>query len=148
MTSPSEELQGAIYRSLTADSGVMALIGGVFDRVQRANDGSPISSVWGDQQGYVSFGPEDTVYSSVECVDMERVTIQLDAWSRQVGRVHCKRIMAEVRRVLDGLDSLTDNALSLADVPQSRLMLDADGLTQHGVLTATFLVERVSPAQT
>lgn len=141
MPSPSEELQGSIFNALTADEPLMALISGVFDRVQRSSDGSAASSVWGSQNGYVSFGPEFVVYEDAECLDLQEVNLQLDVWSRQVGRVHCKRIIAEVRRVLMAMEELTVNALVLAEAPLTRITPDPDGLTTHGMIQLRYEVE-------
>lgn len=144
MADPAEELQGRIYTALTNDPAVMALVGGVFDRVQRNSDGTTAASVWGAQQGYISFGAEYTIHSYVECVTKQNPTLQIDIWSRQVGRIHAKRIMAEVLRVLRSIDSLDDNALGSVDISLTRLMADPDGLTIHGVIQVEFAVE-VSP---
>jgi hypothetical protein len=133
MSSPSEELQAAIYEALTADADMMALISGVYDRVP--------SSPFGEAEGYISFGPEFTIYEDVECIDLQEVNIQLDAWSRKVGRVHCKRIVAEARRVLLALPELTDNALVLAETPLTRILTDPDGLTTHGIISLRYEVE-------
>lgn len=141
MPSPSEELQGSIFNALTADEPLMALISGVFDRVQRSSDGSAASSVWGLQNGYVSFGPEFVVYEDAECLDLQEVNLQLDVWSREVGRVHCKRIIAEVRRVLMAMEELTINALILSKAPLTRITPDPDGLTTHGIINLRYEVE-------
>lgn len=141
MSSPSEELQRAIVTAFRADAALMALITDIYDRVQRATDGSAAPSVWGPQQGYISFGTEFTVYEDVECLDLQEVSMQLDVWSRQVGRVHCKRIVAEARRVLLAMDELTDNALVLAEAPLTRITVDPDGLTMRGLIQVRYEVE-------
>lgn len=139
--SASEELQGAIYAALSADDALQALISGVYDRVQRSSDGSAAPSVWGSQQGYISFGPEFVVYDDAECLELEEVNIQLDVWSRQVGRIHCKRIIAEARRVLMAMEELTVNALVLAETPLTRITQDPDGLTTRGLIQLRYEVE-------
>lgn len=132
---PSVELQAAIVAALRADATLMALISGVYDRVP--------SSPWGDANGYISFGPEFVVYEDAECLEIHEINIQLDAWSRQVGRVHCKRIVDEARRVLLGLDELTENALVLSEAPLTRIVADPDGLTMHGIINLRYEVEAV-----
>ncbi|WP_411838574.1 DUF3168 domain-containing protein [Paracoccus sp. ME4] len=141
MSAPSVELQGAIYAALKGDAPLMALISDVYDRVQRNDDGSAHASVWGAQQGYISFGPEFVIYEDAECLDLQEVNLQIDVWSRQVGRVHCKRIVAEARRVLLGVTELTDNALVLAEAPLSRITQDPDGLTTRGIIEIRYEVE-------
>ena len=144
MADPAEELQGLIHAALTSDAAVMALVSGVYDRVQLAADGTTAPSVWGQQQGYVSFGAEYTTHSFVECVTKQNPTLQIDIWSRQVGRIHAKRIMAEVLRVLRSIDSLSDNALGSVNITLTRLMPDPDGLTIHGIIQVEFAVEVVN----
>lgn len=141
MSDPSVELQAAIYTALNADADLMALVGGVYDRVQRSADGSAAPSVWGTQNGYISFGPEFVVYEDAECLELQEINLQIDVWSRQVGRVHCKRIVAEARRVLLALDELTENALVLSEIILSRITPDPDGLTMRGLIQLRYEVE-------
>ena len=141
MSDPTVELQAAIYTALNADADLMALVGGVYDRVQRSADGSAAPSVWGAQNGYISFGPEFVVYEDAECLDLREVNMQIDVWSRQVGRVHCKRIVAEARRVLLAVPELTENALVLAEAPLTRITQDPDGLTTRGLIQLRYEVE-------
>lgn len=133
MSSPSEELQAAIYAALTSDAVLMALINGVYDRVPDAP--------FGTNEAYISFGPEFTVYEDIECTEIEEINMQIDVWSRKVGRVHCKRIVAEARRVLLALPELTENALVLAETPLTRILTDPDGLTTHGIISLRYEVE-------
>lgn len=53
MTAPTLELQAAIVAAVESDTALMALINGIYDRVP--------SDPWGSAQGYISFGPEDTI---------------------------------------------------------------------------------------
>lgn len=141
MTAPSEELQAIIYEAMVTDAALMALISGVYDRVQRGNDGTAAPSVWGSQNGYISFGPEFVVYEDAECLDLQEVNMQIDVWSRKVGRVHCKQIVEQARRVLLALPELTENALVLAEISLSRITQDPDGLTTRGLIQLRYEVE-------
>ncbi|RNF32949.1 DUF3168 domain-containing protein [Paracoccus methylarcula] len=141
MGSPSLELQGAIVAALKADFAVMALISDVYDRVERDTDtGKPISSVWGSELGYISFGPEDTIADDGGCVELQDISIQLDVWSRRPGRVHCKEILHEVRRVIRSLATTENPIVARAD-PFEQIRQDPDGLTMHGILRYEFGVE-------
>lgn len=137
---PALELQGAIYAALTGDAGVMALVSGVYDRVQRGSDGLPVPTVWGDAMAYVSFGPESTVASEAGCIGLDNVQVQLDIWSRRPGRVHCKQIMSEVRRVMAVIETVDNPIVARAD-PFAQIMLDPDGLTTRGLLRYEFEME-------
>lgn len=131
---PAEELQQAIVAALKGDATVSSLVNDVYDRVP--------SDPFGEAGGYLSFGPEFTVYEDIGCTEIQEVNLQIDAWSRQVGRVHCRRIVEEARRVLLALPELTENALILAETPLSRITKDPDGLTTHGIINLRYEVER------
>jgi hypothetical protein len=82
------------------------------------------------------------VDAGAECIDGEEITIQLDCWSRSVGAIGCTRIVDAVRKALHDKDlQLSDNALVEMQVTLWRIMDDPDGLTTHGVVQVTSLVE-------
>ena len=124
-----------VYDRLTGNGDVMALVNGVYDRAPQ--------NPWGLTEAYISFGAEDTVADDAECIDGEELTIQLDIWSRKPGRVECKKIMHAVKSALHERDDLelSTNALSQCRLVLTRLFLDRDGLTTHGVMQFTFHVE-------
>lgn len=131
MTAQNLELQAAIVAAVQADTALMALINGIYDRVP--------SDPWGSVQGYISFGPEDTI-TQTDCVDFYDISIQLDVWSRQPGRVHCKQILHELRRVMETVETTENPIVDIGD-PSEQIMRDPDGLTTHGVLQYTVLME-------
>lgn len=131
MTAPSLELQAAIVSAVEGDAVIMALISGIYDRVP--------DSPWGEALGYVSFGPEDTVTQS-GCVDLHDVSVQLDVWSRRVGRVHCKQILHELRRIMDAIATVENPIVGVGE-PVEQVLRDPDGLTMHGVLRYEITME-------
>lgn len=133
MSAPSVELQSAIYHALSADAALMSLVDGVYDRVPK--------DAFGVRNGYISFGPEYSVYQDFACLEIEEINIQLDVWSRVVGRVHCKEIVSAAQRVLQALPDLTQNALILSEAPLTRITADPDGLTTHGIIQLRYEVE-------
>lgn len=133
MTSPTYELQGQIVALLKASPDLSGIIGGrVYDRVPE-----------GVQFPYVSFGPSDEASDDADCIDGFVVTMQLDAWSRDVGFPECRRITDAVRRALtvDAIQ-LTDNALVTFNHVTTRIFRDPDGLTSHGAITLEAFVEQ------
>ena len=128
---PNLELQAAIVAAVQADTALMALINGIYDRVP--------SAPWGAVQGYISFGPEDSI-TEADCVDFYDISIQLDVWSRQTGRVHCKQILHELRRVMESVETTENPIVDVGD-PSEQIMRDPDGLTTHGFLQYTVLME-------
>ncbi|MBZ4023251.1 hypothetical protein CKO11_12360 [Rhodobacter sp. TJ_12] len=131
MAAPALELQGAIVAAVRADSSLMALIADIYDR--------PPADPFGDAQGYVTFGPEDTS-TETGCVGIETVTLQLDVWSRRVGRVHAKQILHELTRVVFAVVTVENPIVSRGE-PFKRIIEDPDGVTTHGILQLSFGME-------
>lgn len=123
-------LQAAIVAAVKADAGLGALIADrIYDKVP-ANTAGQVSATF----PYVSFGPMQSVPSDDECHDGVEVFVQIDAWSRKVGTV-------EVREVVAGLTRLLDTALTVAsfevvtfEVQSARTGREADGLTSRGIV--------------
>lgn len=130
------ELQKLILDTLKAEAAVMALVNGVYDRVP--------DSPWGpaSKNGYITFGPHDVVEDDADCITGGEHTLQIDCWSRQVGLVHAKRITDAVKAALhdQGL-SLSKNALVQMRVTMRRALPDPDGLTSHGIVMVTAMIE-------
>ena len=137
MTSPSLEVQGLLVSRLKNTGAVSSLINGVYDRVP--------ADPWGTKQAYISFGAEDMTPDDADCVEGEEITIQIDVWSRKVGRVACKEIMSAVKAALHLRDDLilAENILVECRLELSRILQDPDGLTTHGVMQFSFSVETV-----
>jgi hypothetical protein len=131
---PSIELQKLLYDTLRADTAIMALVGGVYDRVP--------TSPYGVKNAYISFGPSDIVDDSVDCVTSGVHSFQLDVWSKAVGQVEAKTIVDLIYRTLHEQElAMTDNALAEIRVDFRRVFTDSDGLTTHGVASVTASIE-------
>ena len=134
MTAPGNELQAAIVATIVADVPIMAMIGGVYDDVpERPYNG---------RSAYISFGPEIMDPESLECIRLAVHTVQIDVWSRAVGRVECKTICHHLIRLLDDVSlALTVNAFLRGELVLHRLLSDPkEGIT-HGVLQFAFEIE-------
>lgn len=142
MADASLELQGMIVSTLRANTAVMALVSGVYDQPPSDASGAPLDTVWGAANGYISLGPEDILTDDADCVTGATHTVQIDVWSRKVGRVHCKQICAAVKAVLHDQDlQLSDNALVQMTLEVFHVLRDPDGLTTHGAMQFTAIVE-------
>lgn len=127
----SEELQRLLVSTLKADAGVSAITTRVYDNV-------PTSPTF----PYISFGPQSSVDDSADCVSGQEITVQLDCWSRAVGFLECKNLVDAVRKALHEQEIvLTDNALAEMRVELTRVFRDPDGLTSHGVVQITAVVQ-------
>ncbi|APZ53139.1 DUF3168 domain-containing protein [Salipiger abyssi] len=129
-----EAVQKAIFDALVADAALGALVS------DRIFDGRPADAAFPN----ITFGPAQSIYDEVDCIDGEEHFFQIDVWDRSQGRViNAKRIADAVKAALHGADlSLTDPyALAVIEVTQMRVMQDPDGVTAHGVLSVRALVE-------
>ncbi len=134
VSSVQAEVQKLLYDALKASSAVMALVDGVYDQVP--------SNPFGAKQAYIAIGPSDVVDDDADCIYSSEVTFQFDVWSRTDGKVGCRKIVDAVRTELKKQDfELVDNALIDLEVRVGRTTDDPDGLTKHGLVMVTALVE-------
>jgi len=129
ITSPQAELQKLIYDTLKADAAVTSLTDGVYDSVP--------PQPWNDKahNGYITFGPADVINEDAECIISGLHTIQIDCWSRQIGSVHCKRMVDAVYAALHAQPLvMSQNGLGGIAVILRQVFRDPDGLTTHGVV--------------
>ncbi|MHC5232807.1 DUF3168 domain-containing protein [Brucella sp. LJL56] len=133
MTSPSLELQKALYDRLKSDPALSAVINGrVYDTVPE-----------GAEFPYVSFGSFDELSDDAECITGFEITMQLDVWSRKPGFPECRQVGDLVRRaVLSAEIELSDNRLVSISHRQTMTMRDPDGLTSHGIVNFVAFVEQ------
>ncbi len=109
---------------------VPVLAGKVFDRATE-----------GDGPLYAAFGPFYGLPASVECVDAEDWTIQIDIYKTDASKAEVGKIAGQVKAALDGwadTDALTMHPLHVSLV---RVMDDPDGVSVHGVVQVEAMVE-------
>ncbi|WP_028003178.1 DUF3168 domain-containing protein [Sinorhizobium meliloti] len=132
--SASAELQKLLFTTLTGTAGIMALAGGVYDRVP--------ADPYKAKTAYVSFGHSDVVDDSADCIISGEHTFQLDVWSKAVGQVEAKRLVDLIYNALhEQALELTENALAEIRVDFRRVFPDQDPLITHGVVTVTASIE-------
>jgi hypothetical protein len=130
--SVSVALQKLVFDALRADAGLNGMIGGrVYDRVLDA-----------PTFPYVSFGAYDFVSDDADCITAGDHTLQVDIWSRAVGKVEAKQITDRARRILHGHEGdLGEYGLVDMRVDLAQVIGDPDGLTSHGILQVTASIE-------
>jgi hypothetical protein len=127
------ELQGEMVKRLKVFAPLTALVG---DRVYD----QPSSSA---TFPYVSFGPVQVVSDDAEGITSFEATIQVDAWSRKIGRVEVSKIAAAVRVALHDHDlTLSENALLSIRHRQTRYLPDPADETSHAAIEFVALVEQ------
>lgn len=131
--SVSVAFQDLLLAKLKADPVVASLVS------NRVWDSPPASPVF----PYITLGATDFTPTDADCIDMREETVQLDVWTRANGRKWpCKQIVDAVVNVLRRLDGdLTSGALVGVRLELSRVFDDPDGITVHGVVQVTAMIE-------
>lgn len=137
MIDPSLPVQKAIFAALSVEFGDEV---GVYDRVPRDAAGKIAAKF-----PYVHIGEDDVASEADQCHDAASVFPTLHVWSRAVGKVEAKTIMARVVRVLDAILPIEGFGQITATVETGpRHMTDADGLTSHSVVTFRYRMAPVA----
>jgi hypothetical protein len=132
MTSPTKELQGAIYQRLRLDAGIIAAVG---------------TNIAGDQRRPTAFpsihiGGKDLVVEDAECLTNNLITQQIDVWSREPDMA-VDEISELVRVALLTPDlTLTVNAIASFNHRNTVYLDDPDGLTDHAGMYFEGMVEK------
>ncbi len=130
--SVSVAFQKLLYDALRADRGMKDLISGrMYDRVPEK-----------PEFPYGAFGAYDFVPDDADCIYSGEHTLQLDFWSRAVGRVEVKQIVDTARRCIRGIDAdLGEYGLVEIRIGLVRVIGDPDPLTSHGIVQVTARIE-------
>lgn len=132
--SVTDAVQVAMVQALRADAALAALVGDrVYDRVPT-----------GAAHPYVSLGPEDWPQRHGACMALLEGVVQIDVWSRDVGRREAKRIVDRIVEIFDGADlalAAPYRGLGTEIAMRGRIMEDRDGLTIHGVVQIAVMAE-------
>jgi hypothetical protein len=121
------EVQGAIVAALSV---APAIAGG------RIHDRVPESPVF----PYVSIGAEQAIDDSNSCGDGWEVFSDVHVWSRAVGYVEAKRLVAQAVDRIKTITAISGFTLVAIEVEDTRVFRDPDGLTSHGVVSTKFII--------
>jgi hypothetical protein len=137
MIDPSLPLQAAVFSALSTALGTGV---GVWDRVPVDATGKVKASF-----PFVQIGEDQMVSAADQCHDAVDAYVTVHVWSRAVGKVEAKTIMADVVLALD-TDLVVSNHLVIAHLVENgpRHMTDADGLTSHSVVTLLYRMGPIS----
>ncbi|MGU3577093.1 DUF3168 domain-containing protein [Brucellaceae bacterium C25G] len=131
--SVSVSLANFIVDTLLANPAVTALVG---NRIWDHPSSNP-------QFPYITLGSTDFTLDDADCIDAREETIQIDVWSRDGGRKWpCKQIVDAVVKALRHPEGeLANGALIDGRIDIARVMDDPDGITVHGVVQFTAIIE-------
>lgn len=135
MSDPSEPLHRAIRDALVASPAVTGAVGArIFDFVP--TNVAPAMP-------YISFGAFQVLDDSAACIDGAEVFVILDIWSRDQRTIEAKRLCALVAEALHEAELDLGPMHRLVEImhQSTRVFIDADGVTTHGVVTFRALTE-------
>ena len=133
MKSATNELQTAIVQTLKNDDDVKAIVGG------RVYDSVPADAEF----PYISLGPMISGTTLADCFEIDDISIQIDAWSRDTGSTEMRELADAARRALTKADlELENNGLVTFNHERTRELRDPDGLTSHAVIEFEASVQR------
>lgn len=131
--SVSVSFQDLVLARLLATAPVTDIVG---DRIVDGND---------DDLSFpnITFGPSDFTPDDVDCIRGREETLLLDCWTRDGGKKWpCRKLVDAVKGALHDTDGeLETGALVLMRVDLVRVIDDPDGITTHGVVQVTALIE-------
>jgi hypothetical protein len=131
--SVSVSFQDLVLARLKAAAAVTAIVD---DRIVDGND---------DGLAYpnITFGASDFTPDDADCIRGREETLQLDCWTREGGKKWpCRKLVDAVKDALHDADGvLTTGALVLMRVDLVRVFDDPDGITTHGVVQVTGIIE-------
>jgi hypothetical protein len=129
MNDPSLAVQKGVFDALTAALGDTAK---VYDRV-------PLKAgAVAAEFPYVHIGEDQVVPDTDQCHDAFSVFVTIHVWSRAVGKVEAKGIMAACLSALALNLPLAGFQAITWDVTNIHHMTDTDGLTSHSVATIRY----------
>lgn len=128
------ELQREIVRILKGDIAVASFVGDkIYDRVPD-NQAFP----------FVQLGEFQSFEDDSDCYNSLETFVTIHAWSRTFGSVECKNIVNAIRSALHESNfTVTGGNVVECRCQQTRVFLDADGETSHGVITLRILSDQI-----
>lgn len=131
--SVSVSFQDLIISTLKADAKVSSLV------ADRVYDGPPEKPTF----PYISMGASDFRTDDAECINSREETIQIDCWVRKNGRKWpCKEVVDAIVGALRNVTGeLSNGTLVGLNIELSRVLDDPDGITVHGVVQVTGLID-------
>lgn len=133
---PSLELQGAVVAALRASADLQSFLGNPIRLYEDVPD-NPMFP-------YCTIGEGQNVPDLVQDFDCSEVFLDIHVWSRAPSFEECKRIGASIIAAMPAPPTLSENRAVLLDRRNELQMLDADGVTKHGIYSFRALIEPAS----
>ena len=107
-------------------------------------DGAPASAVF----PYIEIGSSDGIPNDADCVNGVDITMQVDVWGRDQGKMNpTEDLTFDVRDAIHEAQLTLDSPYVCRNVRvvMFQCFMDPDGITAHGVIQATGLIEDTTP---
>jgi len=143
MKDPSLPVQAAVFAALTASAPLATAFGAeprIYDRVPVDAAGRVTAAF-----PYLAIGEDQVTSEADACHDASSIFVTVHVWSRKVGKVEAKTIMAAVCLALDVKLTVAGFGVIGHEVetgPQH--LTDPDGLTSHSVATFRYRLAPVA----
>lgn len=133
MSSAALELQGAIVGRLSADTGIAAVVSGVYDHVPQ-----------GTAFPYIELGEDTFDQWDHDDANGFEGRVDIHTWSQYQGQKQVKELQGMVYSALHDLPLTLTNYRCISIMQESeQVMNDPDGITRHGVQTFRVLLVEV-----
>ena len=129
----SFDLQSAIFSLLSGDSTLDSLVGNnkIFDTVAPQDTAYP----------YVLIGTEIATDIGTKSLDGKLYNVDIDVWSQYRGQKEIKEIMERVYNLTNNVTiSVSDADSVMSYVNSATTLVEADGITRHGIINVNFTV--------
>ena len=132
--SAGKDLWGAMLTAMKANSSLMSLVDGIYDKAP--------ANPFGARETYISRGPFSGSSEDAGCIFGQEITAQIDIWSRKPNRWSVDDVISQVRKALhEAYLPLSSTALATIEVRLWRVTDDPDPTQQHGVVQVLAIVE-------
>jgi|SRR5690606_17449793 len=126
-------VQTALFNALSTNLDIALLVSGVFDSVPDAT-GYP----------YITIGEAIHNEWDTDNTIGHQVSVTVHTWSRARGRAQTKAIQGEIYNALHRAHlTHPDYRFVGTDFEDSQTMMDADGLTRHGIQTFRIYIDKI-----
>jgi hypothetical protein len=131
--SVSVAFQDMVLSLLAASAEVTAMVG------NRIVDGNAANLAYPN----ITLGPSDYFSDDASCAPSREETLQIDCWTRDGGKKWpCRKLVDAVKDALHDKEGvMAVGALVLMRVDLVRVFGDPDGITAHGVVQVTAVIE-------
>ena len=131
MMSPATEFQKLVVGTLAGNADIMAIVTDVYDYAGHTST-----------PPYISLGPITETPLDATGITYSEYRLQIDIWSDRKPKRECQEICHLVKKLFHNSSlTLSTHAIGTIRVTGNRMLREANGITNHGVITLTANIE-------